>query len=528
MGDKKQNKTFIMVLIGIIGVCLITIGLTYAYWILTKQQTGENVVNTACLNITFTGENDITLDKAYPMKLEELETFLSKSTPFHFTIENTCDDLANATINLESLNAEAEKQLQDEYIDAILYETDYHTNLNIEKHLNESMYNDENKVISNSLHAYELYNFVLQKGETKSFNLLLYMDPNTPMVTANMNATWKGKITLSTSYKEVKLANLNGLKVPVVENGDGLYAVSHNVSEISSDWNKEEYRYAGANVNNYVSFNNEIWRIIGKVNVQADSGIEQRIKIIRQDGIEGQQDFGEYLYDVDNYTGNWGKASLKNILNDLYYTSSSGLCNKDNETKQVTCDFTVENGNPSGLNNEARSMIDSDVIWNAGTTDFDEFAEISSKKFYERERGSLADDDYPFVWSKENDPKSHNGIGLMYASDYGFAAGNDVRSKCLEQNLNRYYNNECHNNNWLYTENKTWTMSYDGTNYDCAFFIDEDGSIEYKYCGNVYSFQLYVDPVVYLKSSVKITENPQPDKEYGTIDNPFQLSQSGM
>ena len=75
-------------------------------------------------------------------------------TPYHFTIENTCDDLATVTINLESLNAGAEKQLQDEYINAILYEMDYHNNLNSVKQLNESMYNDENKVISNLLHAY--------------------------------------------------------------------------------------------------------------------------------------------------------------------------------------------------------------------------------------------------------------------------------------------------------------------------------------------------------------------------------------
>ena len=56
--EKKNNNKFIIVLIGIIGVCLIALGITYAYWILTRQQTGENVVNTACLNITFTGENN--------------------------------------------------------------------------------------------------------------------------------------------------------------------------------------------------------------------------------------------------------------------------------------------------------------------------------------------------------------------------------------------------------------------------------------------------------------------------------------
>ncbi len=366
MEDKKENKTFIMVLIGIIGACLITIGLTYAYWILTREQTGENVVNTACLNINFNGENDITLDKAYPMNNEQLEKFLSTATPYHFTIENTCDDLANATINLESLNAGAEKQLEDEYINAILYETDYHTNLNSIKKLSASMYNDENKVISNSLHAYQLYNFVLQKGETKSFNLLLYMDPDTPMVSANMNASWKGKITLSANYKEEPTANLNGLKIPVVETGDGLYAVSHDVSEISTDWNKTEYRYAGTNPNNYVSFNNEIWRVIGLVNVQTDSGILQRIKIVRTDEVKDQKNFGNYAWDkASSPNNNWTSSGLKNMLNGIYYSSDIGECftgNNSSMTNSSTCDFSTGTNLPKGLDETAKKLIDNELV----------------------------------------------------------------------------------------------------------------------------------------------------------------------
>ena len=204
MEEKKNNKKKILIysILGVVTLLIVTLTITYAYWILTRQQTGENVVNTACLNISFTGENDITLDKAYPMQPAELEKFLSTETPYHFTIHNECSELASATINLESLNAEGEKQLEDQYINVILYETDYHTNLNSEKKLIERIYNDENKVINNSLHAYSLYNFNLKPDETRDFNLLLYMDPQTPMVEANMNASWKGKITLSTGYKE--------------------------------------------------------------------------------------------------------------------------------------------------------------------------------------------------------------------------------------------------------------------------------------------------------------------------------------
>ena len=44
-----------------------------------------------------------------------------------------------------------------------------------------------------------------------------------------------------------------------------------------------ELRYAGANPDNYVKFNNELWRIIGLVNTPEG----QRVKIIRDGNIGG-------------------------------------------------------------------------------------------------------------------------------------------------------------------------------------------------------------------------------------------------
>ncbi len=47
---------------------MLTFGITYAYWRLTKEQTNENVVNTACLDFEITNEqDDINLTKAYPI-----------------------------------------------------------------------------------------------------------------------------------------------------------------------------------------------------------------------------------------------------------------------------------------------------------------------------------------------------------------------------------------------------------------------------------------------------------------------------
>ena len=42
MEKKKDGKTIFVV--GVIGLCLITLGITYAYWILTRHQTGGATV----------------------------------------------------------------------------------------------------------------------------------------------------------------------------------------------------------------------------------------------------------------------------------------------------------------------------------------------------------------------------------------------------------------------------------------------------------------------------------------------------
>ncbi len=64
--EKKKNKTFVIMIVGVVCLILITLGLTYAYWRLTKEQTGVNVVNSDCFNIEFVGENDfLSFDKCF-------------------------------------------------------------------------------------------------------------------------------------------------------------------------------------------------------------------------------------------------------------------------------------------------------------------------------------------------------------------------------------------------------------------------------------------------------------------------------
>ena len=69
---ENKKKVIMYTTLGIIALGIVALTITYAYWRLTKEQTKHNEISTGCFNIEFTGENDILLEKAYPMKLEEL------------------------------------------------------------------------------------------------------------------------------------------------------------------------------------------------------------------------------------------------------------------------------------------------------------------------------------------------------------------------------------------------------------------------------------------------------------------------
>ncbi len=340
----------------------------------------------------------------------------------------------------------------------------------------------------------------------------------------------KSKTKCSLYFKEQEYINFGEIEIPVVENGDGLYKVEHNdLIELDSEWNKTEYRYAGSNPNNYVSFNNEIWRVIGLVNVKTETGVEQRLKIIRQDGIDGQKDFGNFYWDskengkgssISNSGSNdWTDSQLKDMLNGIYYESKSGDCYAINNIPN-TCDFTGNGVYPKGLDETARNMIDKEVIWNLGGWNT---AFITAGQMYEKERESnlYTEVTRQSEWSNKTDVgEKHNGIGLMYPSDYGYVVGSNVRNTCLDKSLYGYGDSKCNVNNWLNKNTIQWLLSPDSSSDRYTYYLHSEGFIYYRSNVNC----LYgVSPVVYLTVSAKIISNPNYEKEYGSIENPFIL-----
>ena len=274
--------------------------------------------------------------------------------------------------------------------------------------------------------------------------------------------------------------------------------------------NNGNYRYYGANPNNYVEFNNETWRIIGSF-YDVDDGTgkkETRLKIIRDESI-GQYSWDSSASSVNSGQGvnDWSKSDLMSELNTLYYNSQSGTCYNGQNNASTTCNFTN-----TGLNSDSKKMIDNAIyylgsssgIYNSGSaTVFNLYA----NEFYELERENMTYD------CSENDggcPRATvwtGKISLMYPSDYMYAT--DL-SLCTKMEF-AYNDNSCKLNNWLFTDDNYWTIS-STIKYPHLVIGFRDVLTDAR----AY-YSMAIKPVVYLKSDITITGGS------GTSSDPYIL-----
>ena len=270
-------------------------------------------------------------------------------------------------------------------------------------------------------------------------------------------------------------------------------------------------RYVGADPNNYVSFNNELWRIIGVFN-NIDDGTgtkETRLKIIRSEPI------GKYSWDNKasgtgsstsaDESNDWSDSALQIVLNEgAYWNRTSGECPSGQNGATTSCDFTS-----TGLTEEAKSMI-GNAKWNLGGLSSP--LNISSS-FYTSERGTTVYSGRPTEWIGK--------IGLMYPSDYGYATSGGSttnRETCLNTELLNWNGSsvsDCFNNDWLYnSSNSQWTL----TPYSrYSYYVFLVHSTWHVYSDYAYG-RIAVSPALYLSSNVKISGGE------GTESSPFQLS----
>ena len=261
--------------------------------------------------------------------------------------------------------------------------------------------------------------------------------------------------------------------------------LSSNPTTMNNDDPDKNVRYMGKTPNNYVRFNNELWRIIGVFNVKSSEygPFEKRLKIVRNSSVTN-------IY-WDDAFNNWETSNINEYLNQTYFNS---------------------------LDANSKQLID-DTFWNLGSSYFDDMYEnnpsptnlnyLFSLDLYMHERENVVYSGNPTSWVGK--------IGLIYPSDFGYATsgGTVGRQTCLNTSLPNweYSSLECLNNDYLYKKwINQWTISSEFGNYYEVIAI-MGGVVTthpvYEICS--------VFPALYLKSEVTIKGGA------GTSTDPYTL-----
>ena len=101
-------------------------------------------------------------------------------------------------------------------------------------------------------------------------------------------------------------------------------------------------------------------------------------------------------------------------------------------------------------------------------------------------------------------------IGLMYVSDYGYAASNSYWTT----NMGSYNNSSITSNNWMYMGLHEWTISRRSDTMDDLFYLFDSGTITY---GTMDDYSFPVRPCFYLNSDVQYVSGS------GTESDPIRI-----
>ena len=268
------------------------------------------------------------------------------------------------------------------------------------------------------------------------------------------------------------------------------------------------YRYAGASssVNNYVCFgstenicpNDNLYRIIGV--------FEDQVKLIKADyansnllGTDGDYSTDTYAKSsVSTYKGNLSAVNRYywnyKITNSVTNTWSTGLLNKTNLNTNYI----------NNIGSEWASKI-AQTTWKVGGNTYDNIYSQIPSAAYQNEIVN------PVTTNTTDNATEYSAkIGLMYVSDYGFAAG----PSAWTLTMGSYDNSTATSSNWLYLGMFEWTISRDAEEPDFLFLVSSSGDVGIG--GG--SGRRAVRPVFFLKSSVTYLSG------IGISENPFRLS----
>lgn len=506
----KNYKLLILGFLAIILVIILSISTTIAF--MKPIDNGDNLTSislSSCAKIKLTSTSSINISNSYPMSRNKgLQT-----TPYSFTVTSYCDSyvgfnmyiaiLEDSTIDLKNVhyiitNKGSKNALQEGLLSDLEAETTFSNNEKTE--LRTGIKGNFSKI-------YKMFSGKVPLKGNREYDLYLFIDENA--TNDVMGKVFKAGVAIKSYDREI------GVGVDeVCANGDNLNScvtilsdlfgadetlVYHHDGTLENGIDDGSYRYAGASnkVNNFVCFgtdeevcsNNNLYRIIGI--------IDNKIKLIKYDyplkeqtGIDGS-----YFAYSEVLGTSLGLNAKEDIGNNFWNNSTNN--NKWNESNLNTINLNKNFVNSLGEDYASQIF---DTTWKIGGNASEKIIGVVPQKTYQNEiKNPLINDVYVAK------------IGLMYITDYGYAASPDSWTTLM----NAYSVNN--NKNWLYMGLYDWSITPNTDTENKTYYISRSGIVSNSN-GIVNENAFLFRPVFFL------VENSLYKSGNGTKDNPLRIN----
>ena len=444
----NEKKVLVLSFLGVITLILVVVGATYAYF--TAQggdaiNTNVNVQTATTDNLSFQVGSAISLtanqeDFGQGVGNKSGETF-ARAT---LTANNATNNATrNYYVYLDITSNDFEYTTVDEQAELLLKVTDpdgteVTTLGNLERKTSGEETGFDITTQTGLITIADNYEITSTGTVTQDWNIeIIFANLNSDQ-NANTGKSFSANLIIQEEEIVTNLGNFATYiaNLYTIDGENGLYYHDGTGSYTNADQEAGDnsYRYTGANPNNYVCFGSDeescpadnLYRIIGVFNGQ--------VKLIKNTSIGNNYWSGSN----SNQSNEWSSSSLNtNILNGTYLTT---------------------------LGSEWSELI-STINWQVGGVEYVNVIGSPVQTAYNYEVGT----------NTANTTYSAK-IGLMYASDYGYAASPEN----WNTNMGSLNNDTNRNNNWMYMGDTEWTISRcSGTGSSRgAFFVNGSGRTE--------------------------------------------------
>ena len=323
---KRNQKNVAAILV--VAVFLVILGSSYAFWVITHKQTGENLVNSSCFKLYFTEQenSNVSLLEGYPLSDEDGKQLI----PYTFQIRNECNAKAKYTIRLELDNSTT---MNESYIKSML---------NTESIKRVSDLPVTQTTLENASKAYLLEEHIINGKSTEEYELRLWIDGS---VTSDnkevMDKVFQARVTVEGEYYPVYTEEILNGTDPVLKEGLIPVTIENDGTVHKADINSEWYRYEEKKWANAVILNDE-------------TKVYQNNEVIPEESIESYFVWiPRYRYQI------WD--------NGMYYELSDSVENKAQEIKLVfeNKETQLSKGTKKGdwLTHPAFTAFDTNGMW---------------------------------------------------------------------------------------------------------------------------------------------------------------------